>query len=54
MIMEGLNRQFSVHEHQTLKDVPFVTLEHKTILSRWGIFVAKVKNTLFWSKLYIF
>ncbi len=27
----------------------YVTLEHKT-LSRWGIFVAKAKNTLYRSK----
>ncbi len=32
----------------------FVTLEHKPVLSRWGIFVAIANNTLYGSKLYIF
>ncbi len=29
-------------------------LEHKTVLSRWGIFVAIANNTLYGLKLYIF
>ncbi len=37
----SLNRQFSVHEHQTLKDVPFVTLDHKTILKSLGYICSK-------------
>ncbi len=31
-----------------------MTLDHKTSLSRWGIFVDIAKNTLYGSKLYIF
>ncbi len=37
-----------------IRDGPYVTLEHKPVLSRWGIFVAIAKNTLHGSKLYIF
>ncbi len=41
---------FVMAEQQTcdlrlLYDSIYVTLEHKTVLSRWGIFVAIAKNT---------
>ncbi len=31
-----------------------MTLDHKPVLSRWDIFVAIAKNTLYGSKLFLF